>query len=73
MAFLMAIMKVQQEVWQTMNWDIKLAMKEIRKYKFLLSTQQMRTLKGQVINGHIDAAMKGLNNLVGRLTLDDDK
>lgn len=56
-----------------MYWDIRLALKEIRKYKSLLSTQQMRTLKEQVLNGHIDEAMKGLNNLVGRFALDDDK
>lgn len=43
--------------------DVQMAVKEIRKYKHLLTTQQMRTLKGQVLSGNIDGAMRGLNKL----------
>lgn len=53
--------------------DIQAALKEIRKNKHLLTTQQMRTLKGQVISGDIAGAMKGLNKLIGRFALDGDK
>ena len=53
--------------------DVNTAMKEIRKHRKLLSTQQMRTLKGQVLSGDVDAAMKGLHKLMGRLALDGDR
>ena len=53
--------------------DIQAALKEIRKNKRLLTTQQMRTLQGQVISGDIDGAMKGMNKLLRRFALDGDK
>lgn len=52
--------------------DIQAALKEIRKNKQLLTTQQMRTLKGQVISGDVDGAMKGLRKLLSRFALDGD-
>lgn len=53
--------------------DIKAALKEIRKNKHLLTTQQMRTLKGQVISGDVDGAMKGMNKIMRRFALDGDR
>lgn len=53
--------------------DVGAALKEIRKYKRMLTTQQMRTLKGQVISGDVDGAMRGLNKLIGRFALGGDK
>lgn len=44
------------------------ALKKIRMNKQLLSTQQMRTLKGQVLAGDIAGAMRGLDKLIGRIT-----
>lgn len=34
------------------------------KYRSILSRQQISTLKGQIIKGHTDAAVKGLHRLV---------
>lgn len=53
--------------------DVQAAMKEIRKHRKLLSTQQMRTLKGQVLSGDVDAAMRGLHKLLNRFALDGDR
>ena len=53
--------------------DIQAAIKEIRKNKHLLTTQQMRTLKGQVLSGNIEGAMKGMNKLLRRFALDGDR
>lgn len=46
---------------------ITIACKAIYAHKNILSTQQMRTLKGQVLNGNIEGAMKGLETLVKRV------
>lgn len=46
------------------------ALKEIRKNKRLLTTQQMRTLKGQVLAGDIAGAMRGLDKLISRFALE---
>ena len=46
--------------------DIQAALKKIRQNKHLLTTQQMRTLKGQILNGDMDGAMRGLNKLLNR-------
>ena len=56
-----------------MDMDISAALKEIRKNKHLLTTQQMRTLKGQVISGDIDGAMRGLDKLMNRIAIGGDK
>ncbi len=53
--------------------DVGTALKEIRKHRKLLSTQQMRTLKGQVLSGDIEAAMKGLYKLMGKINWDGDR
>lgn len=52
--------------------DLASAMKEIRKHRRQLSTQQIRTLKGQVLSGDIEAAMKGLFKLKNRSTMGGD-
>ena len=53
--------------------DVQSAIREIRKHRKLLSTQQMRTLKGQVLSGDIEAAMKGLHRLMGKIEWAGDK
>lgn len=40
------------------------ALKEIRRNKRWMTTQQMRTIKGQVLSGDIEGAMRGMNKLV---------
>lgn len=41
-------------------------MKDLKKYKECLTRQQYRTLKGQIIAGDKEAAMKGLKKLLKR-------
>lgn len=41
-------------------------MKDLKKYKEYLTRQQYRTLKGQIIAGDKEAAMKGLKKLLKR-------
>lgn len=41
-------------------------MKDLKRYKESLTKQQYRTLKGQIIAGDKEAAMKGLNKLLKR-------
>lgn len=52
--------------------DAQTAMNEIRKYRELLTTQQERTLKGQVLSGDIEGAMRGLDKLIRRALLFGD-
>lgn len=52
--------------------DIQTALNEIRKYRELLTTQQIRTLKGQVLSGDTDGAMRGLDKLIKRALLFGD-
>lgn len=52
--------------------DAQTAMIEIRKYRELLTTQQERTLKGQVLSGDIEGAMRGLDKLIRRALLFGD-
>ena len=52
--------------------DTQAALKRIRRYKPLLTTQQMRTLKGQVLSGDIEGAMRGLDKLIKRSLLFGD-
>lgn len=52
--------------------DVQTALNEIRKYRELLTTQQIRTLKGQVLSGDTEGAMRGLNKLVKRALLFGD-
>ena len=49
--------------------DIQGALREIQKYRHLLTLQEMRTLRGQIISGDIAAAMKGLDKLLRRSAL----
>lgn len=53
--------------------DISTALKQIRMNKHYLTTQQMRTLKGQVLAGDVDGAMRGLNKLIGRIVTGGDR
>lgn len=48
--------------------DTGAALKQIRSYKHRLTRQQMRTLKGQVLAGDVDGAMRGLNKLIRKIT-----
>lgn len=41
-------------------------MKDLKQHKESLTKQQYRTLKGQIIAGYKEAAMKGLNKLLKR-------
>ena len=41
--------------------------KELGKYRNVLSRQQIKTLKGQAINGNTEDARKGLNKLLRRI------
>ena len=52
--------------------DAQTAMHEIRKYRELLTTQQERTLKGQVLSSDIEGAMRGLDKLIRRTLLFGD-
>lgn len=52
--------------------DVQTALNEIRKYRELLTTQQIRTLKGQVLSGDTDGAMRGLDKLIKRALLFGD-
>ena len=36
----------------------------LKQYRGILSTQQIRTLKGQALNGQLDSAEKGLEKLL---------
>lgn len=52
--------------------DVQTALNVIRKYREQLTTQQIRTLKGQVLSGDTEGAMRGLNKLVKRALLFGD-
>lgn len=39
---------------------------ELKKYKNILTKQQYKTIKGQIIAGDTEGAMKGLNKLINR-------
>lgn len=43
------------------------SLKLLKKYKFKLTKQQYRTLKGQILNGDIQGFKKGLNTLKTKL------
>ena len=47
------------------DMDITAALKEIRQHRNRLTRQQIRTIKGQVLSGDIDGAMRGLHKLTG--------
>lgn len=50
----------------------QMVLKEIKKYRKTISTQQMRTLRGQVLAGDIAGAMRGLDKLIGRAATGGD-
>ena len=41
-------------------------LRRLAKYKGLITQQQMRTLRGQIKAGDIDAAWRGLNKIMAR-------
>ena len=41
------------------------ALKALKAYRQVLSSQQLRVLKGQILAGDISGAMKGLRKLIG--------
>ena len=42
-------------------------MKDLKKYKKYLTKQQYKTLKGQILSGNKDGAMKGLRKIMRKL------
>lgn len=52
--------------------DTQAALRRIRRYKPLLTAQQKRTLKGQVLSGNVEGAMRGLDKLIKRALLFGD-
>ena len=42
------------------------AMNHLKTHKKDLTKQQFRTIKGQIISGNIEGAMKGLHRLTGK-------
>ena len=40
------------------------AMRELKAHKNKLTPQQYRTIKGQILSGNTEAAMKGLNKIL---------
>lgn len=45
--------------------DVRMALAAINASKAVLNRQQMLTLRGQVLTGDIDGAMRGLQRIVG--------
>lgn len=46
--------------------DIRAAMTMLKSQTKRLTKQQYKTIKGQILNGEIEEAMKGLDKVVGR-------
>lgn len=46
--------------------DTRSAMTMLRSFSSYLTKQQYRTIKGQILSGNIEAAMKGLDGLLKR-------
>lgn len=42
------------------------AIRELKAYWHRLTRQQIKTLKGQILAGNAEAAMKGLDTILGR-------
>lgn len=40
------------------------AIRELKAHKDKLTQQQYRTIKGQILSGNVDAAMKGLSRIL---------
>lgn len=47
--------------------DTYTTLRTIREYRHCITTQQMRTLKGQALSGNGSEALKGLRKLLKRL------
>lgn len=46
--------------------DLRAAMTMLKSYGDKLTKQEFRTIKGQILNGNITAAMKGLDKVLTR-------
>lgn len=46
--------------------DTRAAMTELKSYGKHITKQQYRTIKGQILSGDIDAAMRGLDRVLKR-------
>lgn len=46
--------------------EIRSAMAELKSYGKHITKQQYRTIKGQILSGDIDAAMRGLDRVLKR-------
>jgi len=42
---------------------------KLKRYKSILTKQQLKTLRGQAIKGEVEAAEKGLNHMLKKLDL----
>lgn len=49
-----------------MSTEITSFMKTLKCYRYALTAQEFRTLKGQAIVGDLEGARKGLNKILGR-------
>jgi hypothetical protein len=47
--------------------DIREAMKTLKEHRMLFTSQQVRTLAGQIKSGHANEAMNGLAKILDRL------
>lgn len=52
--------------------DTYTVLRMIRDHRHCLTTQQMRTLKGQALNGNGSEALKGLQKLLKRMGVQED-
>lgn len=46
--------------------DKETALREIARYRLVLTRQEVRMLRGQVLSGNAEAAMRGLARILGR-------
>ena len=46
--------------------EINMFLKELNLYKKILSKRNLKTIRGQAINGDIDGAKKGLDKLLAK-------
>lgn len=44
--------------------DVRAAIECLKSYSYYLNKHQYKTLKGQILHGDIDAAMKGLDKIM---------
>lgn len=47
-----------------MHRDIKFALELLKEYRGMLTWQQKRTIRGQILSGDIEGAMTGLGRII---------